>query len=103
MSEIADQLLDLHKQATTERSHFYVAKTCERAILEIKRLEAKIEIDKITINNFLGRLIRNDTRIDKLEAVRGIADGIQTLHKGKEGGLGQWKELREALNVCAVQ
>lgn len=36
--DILDQLEDLLKQATTERSHYYVAKCCRDAIAEIKRL-----------------------------------------------------------------
>lgn len=38
MSDILDDLRDLHKQATTERSHYYVAATVERAISEIESL-----------------------------------------------------------------
>ena len=34
---IVDRLKDLHKQATTERSHYYVAATCKLAIAEIER------------------------------------------------------------------
>ena len=36
--DILDELEDLLKQATTERSHYYVAKCCRKAIAEIKRL-----------------------------------------------------------------
>lgn len=36
--DILEQLRDLHKQATTERSHYYVAKCCKAAIEEIERL-----------------------------------------------------------------
>lgn len=36
--DILDQLRDLLKQATVERSHFYVAKCCKDAIAEIERL-----------------------------------------------------------------
>jgi len=36
--DILDELEDLLKQATTERSHYYVAKCCRSAIAEIKRL-----------------------------------------------------------------
>ena len=36
--DILYRLRDLHKQATTERSHFYVAKCCNDAIAEIERL-----------------------------------------------------------------
>lgn len=38
MTDILERLIDLHKQATVERSHFYVAKCCQDAIQEIARL-----------------------------------------------------------------
>ena len=37
--------------------------------------------------------------IGQLTKIAEIADGIQSLHPGKDGGLGQWKELREALDA----
>ena len=40
--DIIDILLDLQKQATTEKSHFYVAKALEAAIKEILYLRAKL-------------------------------------------------------------
>ena len=40
---ILEQLEDLLKQATTERSHYYVAACCKRAIAEILRLRGGIE------------------------------------------------------------
>lgn len=36
---IIEKLEDLLKQATTERSHYYVASCCREAIAEIKRLQ----------------------------------------------------------------
>ena len=36
--DILWKLKDLHKQATTERSHFYVASVVEQAIVEISAL-----------------------------------------------------------------
>lgn len=36
--DILEKLRDLHKQATTERSHYYVAATCLEAIQEIESL-----------------------------------------------------------------
>lgn len=42
MTDILDDLRDLHKQATTERSHYYVAKCCERSIAEIERLRVAL-------------------------------------------------------------
>lgn len=41
-NDILDALVDLHKQATTERSHYYVAKTAERAIAEIKHMRSVV-------------------------------------------------------------
>lgn len=41
MADILEDLIDLHKQATTERSHYYVAKTAERAIAEINLLRTR--------------------------------------------------------------
>lgn len=38
MNDILDDLRDLHKQATTERSHYYVASCAMRAIVEIQHL-----------------------------------------------------------------
>jgi len=42
MSDILDKLRDLHAQATTERSHYYVASCCREAISEIERLRADL-------------------------------------------------------------
>ena len=42
--DILDKLRDLHKQATTERSHYYVASCCNEAIATIERL-SRIEDD----------------------------------------------------------
>ena len=36
--DIVEKLAELHKQATTERSHYYVAATVREAIAEIQRL-----------------------------------------------------------------
>lgn len=36
--DILDKLVDLHRQATEEKSHFYVAECCREAINEITRL-----------------------------------------------------------------
>lgn len=42
MADILDDLIDLKKQATTERSHYYVASCCDRAIEEIERLRRAV-------------------------------------------------------------
>ena len=39
---IIDKLKDLHKQATTENSHYYVAACCKEAIGEIEKLRSVI-------------------------------------------------------------
>lgn len=41
--DILDRLRDLHKQATVERSHYYVGKCCQNAIEEIERLRSVVE------------------------------------------------------------
>jgi len=40
--DILEKLKDLHTQATTERSHYYVAGCCNEAIAEIERLRAAL-------------------------------------------------------------
>ena len=40
---IIDKLHDLHKQATVEKSHYYVASVVTEAIQEINELRAKVE------------------------------------------------------------
>ena len=43
MSDILDDLEDLYKQATTERSHNYVGSCCKRAIIKIKELRDALD------------------------------------------------------------
>lgn len=40
MSNILSKLADLYRQATIERSHYYVGECCEEAMTEIRRLQA---------------------------------------------------------------
>jgi hypothetical protein len=40
MADILEDLKDLHKQATVERSHYYVGSVVKRAIAEIEQLRA---------------------------------------------------------------
>ncbi len=48
MPEVLDDLTDLLKQATTERSHYYVASTVRRAIAEIIKLrKAKYDLENL--------------------------------------------------------
>jgi hypothetical protein len=65
---IIEKLKDLHKQATTENSHFYVAKCCEEAIAEILRLQ-------VAIKKASAKL---------LESARPYDDGCQILIKALE-------------------
>lgn len=51
MADILADLVDLHKQATTEKSHYYVAACCKRAILEITRLREVNRDLKFVIDN----------------------------------------------------
>lgn len=47
MTDILDELRDLHKQATEERSHYYTGMVIRRAIAEIEKyrtLQAMIRI-----------------------------------------------------------
>jgi len=41
--DILDQLKDLHKQATKERSHYYVGSIVEKSIAEITALRARVQ------------------------------------------------------------
>lgn len=41
-TDLVARLEDLHKQAITERSHFYVASCCVEAIIEITRLRQEV-------------------------------------------------------------
>lgn len=54
MADILDELKDLHRQATRERSHYYTGKVVMLAIAEIEALRGKWgsgKIAKITIRN----------------------------------------------------
>ena len=44
MTDILDKLRDLRKRATTERSHFYVARVASESITEIQLLREKIRM-----------------------------------------------------------
>jgi len=43
--DIIDKLRDLHKQATEEQSHFYVASVALEAIKEIERLREDLQFE----------------------------------------------------------
>jgi len=50
MDDIIKKLLDLYKQATTEKSHYYTANIIQEAICEITLLRIKIEEMRKVIN-----------------------------------------------------
>ena len=45
--DIIDRLFDLYKQATTERSHYYVADTVQAAMEEIARLRLALNEERM--------------------------------------------------------
>jgi hypothetical protein len=65
MPDILDDLRDLHKQATTERSHYYVAATCLRAIEEIESLRKQF-LDGVT--TILEKVQENSKIVKEAEA-----------------------------------
>lgn len=62
--DILEKLKDLLKQATTERSHYYVAATVKEAIAEIERLteKRKSRSTKARANRAANREIREWVR-----------------------------------------
>lgn len=47
MSDITDDIMDLIKQATTERSHFYTAGVLKRALAEIIMLRTVVSAEAL--------------------------------------------------------
>lgn len=62
--DILDKLRDLHKQATTERSHYYVAATCLEAIQEIESLRRQFLEG---VGGILDKIKQNDAVIAELK------------------------------------
>jgi len=74
MMGLIERLQDLHKQATTERSHFYVAKTCLLAIDEIERLQSRVaELEALLVE------LRDETipHWSKRTAIADIDDALR--------------------------
>lgn len=70
--DIIDDLKDLHKQATTERSHYYVANCVTRSIEEIEKLRKERD-ELFAVNGDLAnRLGRQNLRL--MAALREIRD-----------------------------
>lgn len=78
--DILDKLIDLHKQATTERSHHYVAGTCHEAMAEITRLRMRVERLSEALSGLLeapsGDLY---THTEQNELMRAKADAMRAL------------------------
>jgi ribosome biogenesis SPOUT family RNA methylase Rps3 len=53
MTDILDALCDLRKQATEERSHFYVRKCVDDAVNEIERLRRRVVVLEMVIREDL--------------------------------------------------
>lgn len=64
MSDIFERLADLHQQATTEQSHYYVAKCCRDAMREI-------EVSHQRINELIAE--RDDAKEKLIEVQKKIS------------------------------
>jgi hypothetical protein len=76
--DILDALVDLQKQATTERSHHYVAKCCARAIAEVVSLRLRLIIDGAPAELHKPMRIEHD-------GFEGVVIGEYTTLEGKQG------------------
>lgn len=73
MTDIIEKLQDLNKQATIERSHFYVKSVAEEEIKQIKKLRSNLSIERLDALN-----------IDSmLEELQGQAQKIRDELRGK--------------------
>ena len=54
--DILDRLRDLHKQATVERTHYYVGRCVSDAINEITRLRKPLGIELTALRKRVGNL-----------------------------------------------
>lgn len=74
--DIVDRLTDLLKQATTERSHFYVADTCKMAIAEIEVMRMAIthacDVFAEPFGSKNPKKLVGDWRAEMLDAMRAL-------------------------------
>jgi hypothetical protein len=73
MTDIVDQLIDLHKQATHDHSHFYTGRIINEALAEITRLrrtvtELMLRDTPIRSENYKKAIASHRERILQLEA-----------------------------------
>ena len=66
--DIKERLRDLHKQATVERSHFYVGKCIEDALSHIEALEKAAKAEEVFTASRLKLIAVQEQRIKDLEA-----------------------------------
>lgn len=66
-NDILFKLKDLHKQATTEHSHFYVAKVVEEAMKDLIQLRATVSALHDQLQKVMNRKIT--MKIDKFNQV----------------------------------
>lgn len=80
MNGIVERLNDLHKQATVERSHFYVGKTVKEAATEIERLRSELEKCK------QGLILIRDSSSDSATGLKATAGAVLSIYaaRGKE-------------------
>jgi DNA repair ATPase RecN len=67
--QLMEKLVDLHRQATVERSHYYTGKVIKEAIDEIERQRATIRghaADVITLGQMVGKL---EAEIARLQSI----------------------------------
>lgn len=55
MKDVLDELRDLHRQATEERSHHYTGAVILRSIGEIERLRRELRVADLLNESFLHR------------------------------------------------
>lgn len=79
-NDILDDLQGLREQATTERSHYYVASCAERAIAEIERLRkgplTREKIANVLFTQFSRREFERRSRQVKVHDFYDDADAI---------------------------
>lgn len=97
--DILEQLVNLHKQATVERSHFYVASVVTSAAVEILRLRsrlARIEHDSESLLNAARAFVACVARNSGGDLGREQDCGWLFNHA-------EWEALKAAVAECEVQ
>lgn len=77
--DILEELVDLHKQATTEKSHYYVVSCCKKATIEILQLREEAMKNSIIISNLQGSVITLNRKIRGLQKLRRLQNDKRKL------------------------